>query len=537
MAWLFLFVTINIINTALAQPLHLGLNFPLRSPDVASIAEHMNLLNDCGAQIYRQMAYADVLWRHVEPTDDAWNFSYPDSVFFGFPHHQYVANLYSLTIANSHNGNVGFQVPWRACSDNPPCGWDIRVDSAATIDYLLKCTSRYANHVQYWELGNETQNGSYPLGIPNAPFAEFVKHNYRWIKAVNPHLKVLLPGIVGTYGFPMQNSYQWLRTMFSRGVGDFIDVFSIHDYNAWWTTPLHIDSVLAIRDLYGLHNKEIWITESSVSSLNSSTITPSYSSEDEQAADVWRRAVIAWAKGIQTFFWHGGWSVGPPSEWAEFGLLHQSGRKKKAFHSFKLLAEHIAGFSTVEIVRFGLVDDDNLSATGGNGVWVVKFFVNGKVKYVMWSRDNQEVQLTPSDQSLYIVTRVVPTTISQNGEHVTFQQDSIVVGASDGYTFALSSIPVLVEEQAYSTSSVTQVDSKLINIAYNPSTAFIHATNACNQPVELQVYSALGNMVLRTNLIPMDHVALSTSTLSKGVYFYSSFAADGVVQLGKLFIE
>lgn len=539
---IFLLIFLTGYTSLLSQSLRLGLNFPFRSPETASIANYMNRLQGCGAQIYRQLTYADLIWRHIEPTDNNWHFDYPDSVFFNYPQFEYVANLYSLTIADTNNGNVGFQVPWRACFGNPSCGWHYHLDSIATIDYLTTCINRYHNEVKYWELGNETQNGTYPLGIPNLPFLDFVKHNYRWIKSINPQMKVLLPGSVGTYGFPIQISFNWFHFLFSNDIGNYIDIFSIHDYNSWWTTPIHIDSILAIRDYYGLQSKEIWITESAVSSLNYSFITPPYSSVDEQAADVWRRSTIAWAKGINTFFWHSGWSSGPPSEWAEFGLLNHLGIKKKSYHSYKLLAEKISGFTTAEILSLGVVDDNNTSSTGGNGVWIMKFVVNGENKYVMWSRNNQTFQLTPVSDTKYFITHTVPSSISEDGETAIFLKDSVYVSAGNSYTFNLSSLPILVEADIttsvpFLTEENVLTEKEVVKIFPVPANSFIEFRNKLNASFHLDLFDVLGRLIQSLELNPLENKKIATDRFVRGIYFYRISNSKIALQQGKIIIK
>ncbi len=519
-----------------SQGIRLGLNFPFRGPEYASIANHISRLEGCGAHIYRQMTYADLIWKHVEPTDNNWNFKYPDSVFFHYLNHEYVANLYALTVANTNNGNVGYQVPWRACTNSPLCGWRYNLDSTATMDYLSTCVNRYSSKVRYWELGNESINSNYPLGMPILPFVDFVKHNYRWIKAVNPQVKVLLPGTVGTYGFPMQKTYQDLHALFSNNIGNYFDIFSFHDYNAWWTTPLHIDSILAIRDLYGLQDKEVWITESSVSSLNFSAITPTYSSVDEQAADVWRRSTIAWAKGIHTFFWHSGWSSPPPNEWAEFGLLDHTGKKKKSYHSYRLLADKIANFTSAQIKSMGIVEDNNNSTIGGNGVWVMKFVVNGESRYVMWSRDAQTYSLTSASDVKYIVTSVVPSDISNDGETAVFSKDSIYLSAGAQYTFRLSSLPILVEE-VKTTSISIPTERTLIEVFPNPAKSYLEIKSALSVSSRIELLDALGRLVLQTELKPQESEMLYLNKLNKGIYFYSISREGIILQQGKIVIE
>ena len=532
-----LFAVLVLISSGVyAQtPIRLGLNFPFRNPELTSIENYMSRIEGSGAQIYRQMTYADLIWAQVEPSDNDWNFDYADSIFLNYTDLEFVANLYCFSTSGSDTDNVGYQVPWRACEGMPICGWKYDLDSVATIDYLTTCINRYSSNITYWELGNESENSTYPLGIPNSEFIEFARHNYGWIKGVNPQVKVLLPATLGTYGVPLQSKYNWYHTVFSNGIGNYFDIFSFHDYNAWWTTPIHIDSIIAIRDQYGLQGKEIWITESSVSSLNDS-ISPDYVSIDEQAADVWRRTTIAWAKGINTFIWHGCWSSGMPSEWAEFGILDHIGQKKKSYHSYKLLSEKIKDFTLAEVISQGVTVDDNNSTTGGNGAWVMKFVVNGESKYVMWSRDNQTFQLTPTTNTKYRITHVVPASISTDGETVSFAVDSVDVASGSVHTFDLSSLPVLIEE-INNTSIQPISDKNFVKVFPNPTNSNIEINNTRNYTCEFELDDINGKMVLKTNLKPFENKTIPIKGISQGIYIYKIKGNGIEVQEGKLVIE
>lgn len=498
-----------------SQTIRLGLNFPTPVPDVQKISTYMDKVKDSGAQIFRQMGFADVIWSQVEPTDNEWVFTRPDSIFNGYSQFQYVANLFSFDIVN----NIGYQVPWRACTGSSSCGWNAFLDSASTRDYVTKCVQLYGSTVKYWELGNESENSTYPKGMPAIDFFNFVKYNYRWIKAANSSAKVMLPGTVGTYNLPFTTKYQWYRTIFSLGIGSYFDVFSFHDYNAWWATPVHIDSIIAIKSKYGLTSKELWITESSVSSQNAA-ISPSYISVDEQAADVWRRPAIAWAKGVSTFIWHGCWSNSMPSDWAEFGILDFSGKKKKAYHSYKLIETTIRSFSSAEVTSIGTAVDDNSSATGGNGAWVMKFVVGGKNKYVMWSRNSVTFQLTPVLNTKYRITNVVPGSLSPDGEIAVFTRDSVNVTGGQSHTFQLGSLPILVEELPGTATSVPgdKVMSAGCKLYPNPASTVLTIENLTSEIARYNVYNVAGKLVASI-IVPADgRENVSTGTWENGFY-------------------
>lgn len=526
---------IVVVSAAWAQStLRLGINFPMRNPQTASVPIYMNLVKESGAQISRQLTFGDVIWKQVEPVDNQWNFVYSDSVFLGYPEGNYVGNLYGITLADT----LGFQVPWRACTDkfNTACRWTASRDSTDTKQYLETVIKRYGQRIRYWEIGNEIENGNYPAGLPAPQLAAFYRYNYNWIRSYDPDAKVIMTSFVGTYGVPFSGKYDWLRTMFTLGAGQSIDIIGYHDYNSWWTLPLHIDSILAIRAQFGLQSKPVWLTESSVSS-NHTSITPAYTSDDEQAADVWRRCCLAWAKGADAYFWHSLWSSAPPSEWQEFGLVSHQGQRKKSFFSYQLLSQTLINFTSASIIQSGTITDDNSS--GGNGIWVIKVEVNGKTNWVMWSPNEQSYTFTSSTKVRYQVIHVVPSTISADGLSATFKTDTISIQAENSYTFNLTSLPILVSEKNPTTSieSVHESPNTGDFLIYpNPGGAFLmfQDHNLQIQPFSLSFYTILGEEIYHYRNLNQS-ATISTQNWKSGLYFYTITQNDQKIR-GKIMI-
>ncbi len=182
-----------------------------------------------------------------------------------------------------------------------------------------------------------------------------------------------------------------------------------------------------------------------------------YASEDQQAADVWRRSCLLFGKGLTTWFWHSLYS-GPSGGFANDGLLTPgaatpSGQKKKSWHSFKLLVEKIEGFQNATLLQLGNVTANNTN--GGDGQWAVQFdWSDGTRRHVVWSGTNLNYTLTGLDTNAapYRVTTVVPATLSSDGETATF---AVTTNALTGITLALTgtNLPVVVE----STLSLFQI--------------------------------------------------------------------------------
>ena len=510
-------VLILFAGASFAQtPFKAGVNFPFYTPGRVNIYQYLELIHQSKAKAIRQMTFADIHWKQVEPTDNNWQFTRPDSAFNNPYNLVPVGTLYSM-MGDDENG---MQTPWLACSNPFTCFWDPAGDSVYAKDYVFQTVNRYKAKTKYWEVANEIEHTLPPEGLPNllAQY-NFLKYNYRWIKQADPQAKVLLPGLLGTCcSYPMSNSFTWLRNLLNIGGGNYFDIMNYHDYNAWWTLPAHYDSVKNILTQNGL-NKPIWVTETAVSSVNTSPITPAYSSVDQQAADVWRRLCLLWAKGAEVVFWHTGWSNADFTGWGEFGIISNAGVKKKSFHSFSLLNESVANFTEVSMVSTGTITDNNSS--GGNGVWVIRFVVDGNTKWVIWSPNSQPYSLTGLTTNYINVTKVVPTTVSGNGQSATFEEHNYPV-SSGSYTFtSLSSIPLLVEETTI--TAVNRTESTHLQLYPNPTSGqvIIEYGTEFSGSLVVDVYDELGRRVYNNHFIPSypdQEVNFSLADQPRGIY-------------------
>lgn len=405
------------------------------------------------------------------------------------------------------NGN-GLQVPWKAC-DQPGCGWEAANDSNETRDYIQTVVNRYKSNRHYWEIANEMDgNTRRPSGLPPEDFADFLNYNYKWIKLADPDARVLLPGLLGTYGLPSQNARDWLSKVLDAGGGSGFDIVNYHDYNSWWTLAAHFDSLKALLHAYNFDDKPIWVTECSISSDNSTSITPAYASENEQAADVWRRSAILFGKGVQTWFWHSFWSSGGNSEWREFGILNSKGERKKAWYAYRLLLEKVEGFDSAQLLSEGVSSEDN--SQGGNGTWVTRYdFSDGNARWVMWNPDGGTYNLSVPDGYQVFITEVVPATIASDRMSATFNTDTRLpqngVAAID-----LTGDPVLVELQAISALQIDPNSPQTFELyanypnPFNPKTRIPYRLTHSGQ-VELAIYNIQGKKI--TTLVKDFQVA------------------------------
>ncbi len=526
---------------------HLAVNVPFRGHETG-MSRAFPKLEELGVKLYRHMTYGDLLWMQVEPQNDEWTFLYSDSAFFNSLGITSLATLYGYCTSYD---TIGLQVPWRAC-EGSGCGWHFS-DSLDSKDYVTTLVNRYKNVTKYWEISNELDGHRHrPVGLPPAEVSEFLRMNYRWIKSIDPEAKILQPSLSGTYGMPM-GANSWLRILLANGAYDYFDILGYHDYNSWWTLPAHVDSIRRAFADFGYEPKPMWVTECSVSSDPTTNITPRYSSPEEQAADVWRRAVLLFAEGVEKFFWHPFWS-GAYRPWIEFGLLDSEGNKKKSFYSFRLLLNEIDPFVAAEKLSYGEVTNDNLA--GGDGIWCVKFtFEDGSEKFVAWSPDEQTYSLQLPGFDAAEVTLVVPRYIAPDSETAVFRRDTVRV--TDGaVSLALTGFPVLIKGLEFveveSGNSLPREFTLSQNYPnpFNPTTTIKYSipniggvetlfTESGGHATSLRVYDILGEEVatlVNEKQTPGDYaVQFDAGDLPSGVYFYT-LRVGGFVSAKKMLL-
>ncbi len=434
----------------------IGLTFAFGTPEQGTTAGTTARIQDLGVKLVRQTTYCDLTWTQIELVDNVFTFTSADQAMNATVGFTAQPTLYGISAGSTEL--YGLQVPFNVTAGIKD-GWKTVRDSAATQSYVQTCVARYKSVVRHWEISNEMEGKiTRPNYLPVAEFASFLVLNRGWIRAIDPEALVVLPGLSGTYGLPLGKGEQWLRDLLAAGGAAGFDIFSYHDYNSWWTLPLHFDNYRAILDANGLSAVPIWCTETSISSGKLTTITPPYSSVDEQAADVWRRLCLLFGKGALNVNWHAHYSSAATSTndgFAEFGLLTSSGSiKKKSWHAMKLLIQKIEGFTSARLLATGTITDDNTS--GGAGAWVVEFtFSNGTKKYVAWSPDAQNTTLTNlTGMTSATLTTVVPASVTSDGLTPTWTTSTrSLTGTSLALT--LASAPILVEPSATTAVAIT----------------------------------------------------------------------------------
>jgi hypothetical protein len=326
----------------------------------------------------RQLVRADLVWRDVEPQNDVWNFSRADSVLSDAPVTP-IVTLFSLQYASG-------SPPWEKGPGAFRPGLGVHAK-----DYVETVVKRYADQVKYWEIGNEMDHwraadpgdrkrppGRQPPHSPPGGYSpeaqgRFVAEVAALIRTHDPDAVILMPGMAGLSSYVLET---WLPA-FVRGAGpQGFDVVNYHFYGSWRQFGERRGRLAqALRDA-GVDDKPVWLTETGATSAMDLTARTNYpNSEQQQAADVFRRTMLAWGEGDQAVFWHTFVSSPdrPRNRWRGYGLCRADGTMKPAFASMKLLGEHSRGHT--QIVKMNGLDRGQhgyrLTMENGSERWVV----------------------------------------------------------------------------------------------------------------------------------------------------------------------
>ena len=427
-------------------PFRIGINFAFAYETNVGVGTVISNLAGLGVKGIRHCNPSDQNWLSVQANATAdFNFTVADPVFFNTNGLIPLATLYEDP--NPNGPAVGLQVPWIVGS-----GFSFTPTELAYASNYVKAVvthNQAATHL--WEISNEVSGKTNrPNSLSPEDFAAYLVTNRTWIKAFDPQASVVLPGCLGSLGLPVTNGPTWLRQVFTAltalGTNGF-DVVNYHDYKPWWALPVQYDAYYAVMKEFNQTNLPVWVTESASAYTNAgSGPVVVYAGEDQQAADVWRRSCLLFGKGVSLWIWHSFYSSSN-SNFAFQGLLSPlpEAKKKKSWHAFHLLTQTIEGFQSAHLLQSGNATTNLL--TGGDGQWAVQFdWSDGTRRYVAWSNTNLNYTLTQLDTNAapYRITRVVPATISADGETVTF---AITTNNLTGTSLTLSgtNLPVLVE--------------------------------------------------------------------------------------------
>jgi hypothetical protein len=342
------------------------------------IAQQNKVLCDLGVNWIRSAGEGDL-------TSLNWSVLEPAPGVFGFDlHDARVRDIQSRNLIEL--GNVDFSVVPRFAQLEGHC-----FDERRYLEYLQAIVERYdgdglddmpglAKPIKHWEIGNEVILPQMFAGTMEE-YAHVLQISYQSIKANCPDCLVLIGGWVTGKRSPQmwQQALAEFEAVLASGGGNDFDIMNYHEYtdDCDFLTSNHISGFKELLAEYGF-SKPFWITEANTKLRERDG--QAKSTIKKQAEDLVKRIVVAFAAGVDVFFWQ---RINDGNEGG--GLIDQQGVPKPDYYNLKMLIENIEDFSSVERIDAG---DEN--------IYVYKFIVNGKPLVICWSEEGSScINLAP----------------------------------------------------------------------------------------------------------------------------------------------
>ena len=233
---------------------------------------------------------AGVNWPDLEPAKGVWQFGTLDR-YLAF------AEQHGTKILLPLEGSPG----WASARPQSPSpygpgftAWPDNLDDWRV--YVKTVVARYKGRIEAYEIWNEPNLRDFWTGNTDQMIA-LTKEASQIIHSIDPRAIVVSPSATTESGVP------WLAEFLKKGGGSFVDVIGFHLYvNPHTKTPEDmiplIQSVQRTMTENGAGNLPLWNTESGW------LIPAHFDSEDDAAGFLARAYILAWACGVQRFYWY-----------------------------------------------------------------------------------------------------------------------------------------------------------------------------------------------------------------------------------------
>jgi hypothetical protein len=231
---------------------------------------------------------AYVAWPSLEPSKGQWRFQTLD---------KYVA------LAEQHN--IGILLPlgltprWASArpfekSAYQPGNAAEPNDIGDWRDYVKTVASRYKGRIREYEIWNEPNSESFWTGDVNQ-MIDLTREASQIIHEIDADAKIVSPSAT------TMNGVAWLAEFLAKGGGQYVDVIGFHFYvtpHPPETMVLLIREVKRVMKENGAVKKPLWNTETGWSGPKP------FPSPELAAAYLVRAQLLAWANGVQRFYWY-----------------------------------------------------------------------------------------------------------------------------------------------------------------------------------------------------------------------------------------
>jgi len=329
----------------------------------------------------------DSVWAKIEPEKGAWDFSHLDQDVDQAQQHKTDVDLVlgsTPTWASARPTETNpyrFQVPGSRSEARDIADWEHYVRTVAT---------RYKGRVHIYEMWNEpNMKDNYSGNVPH--LVQLCSAAYRVLKQVDPTIRVISPS-PAPGGGP-----QYLRSFIEQGGGKTFDILGFHFYDNLSSDRIHPESIVGsaqqLKNMLvslKLPDIPIWNTESGYY-IHSAPTAKSYIKNypahihvlaQQEAVDaVGRSYALAWAVGIERFFWYG-W--GEPA----YAIVDDNGNDAKdATRAYAAISKWLLGATY-----------QSLTHNTQSMEWViVSRTEKGSLQYIIWTNKDKETFTIPKD--------------------------------------------------------------------------------------------------------------------------------------------
>lgn len=250
-------------------------------------------------------------------------------------------------------------------------------------NYVTTVVSRYKGRIQAYEIWNEPNLEDFWTGTMDQMLT-LTKEAAAIIHTVDPQAVVVAPAPTGDFGIP------WFVEFLKKGGGQFVDVIGYHFYvNPTTKSPEGMVPVIQrVREIMaenGLGNKPLWNTETG-------WLDPAKFDSEEAAAGYLARAfILAWAAGVQRFYWYA-WDN---RSLAIVTYQEEEHRVTPAGNAFKLIQDWLVGAKMLSC------DEKD------NHTWICQLDRSGKKEWIVWNSQGSGKFDVPASWHVKSATRLL----------------------------------------------------------------------------------------------------------------------------------
>lgn len=292
---------------------------------------------------------AAVSWPQLEPVKGQWHFERLD-LYVSLAQQHGTHMLLPLAYSpNWATGRPEVTIPPKNMED-----WR---------NYVRTVVSRYKGRIQAYEIWNEPNLGDFWLGTVDQ-MVTLTKEATAIIRSVDPQAIIVSASPTAEWGIP------WFVEFVKKGGVQYADVVGYHFYAYPPAAPPEamvavIRRVQQIMAENGLGNKPLWNTETG-------WIRPAVMESDEMgAAFLARSYIVAWAAGVQRFYWYA-WDN---KLMAIVTYKEDEHKVTPAGNAYQVIQQWLVG-ATMRSCQ-----------SGADHTWTCELNRSGKKEWIVWNPD------------------------------------------------------------------------------------------------------------------------------------------------------